>query len=110
MIEAFNLIWLAEITVLKKVKNIFVYPNFPFTISYSVIWVPNGKTFPVDKRDDLIDKNGIALLGESYGNAFDKFIKENLTMQRVSKVKQVFKMLEQGRGDYFPMNLAAGKI
>ncbi len=91
-------------------EQYLVYPSSSFTNNYSVIWVSKGKTFPFNKWEDLIGKTGVAMLGESYGNAFDTFIKKKLTMFRVSRVEQIFKMLEKDRADYFPLSLYAVQI
>jgi len=48
----------------------------------------------------LIGKQGGATLGDSYGQAFDTFMKNNLDVERVSSYKQLFKLLQEGRIEY----------
>src|SRR5688572_5663243 len=37
------------------------------------VYVARGRTFPFNSFDDLIGKRGIAMVGDSYGQAFDDF-------------------------------------
>ncbi|WP_018693757.1 substrate-binding periplasmic protein [Algicola sagamiensis] len=86
------------------------YPVNPYMDDPNVLWVLKGHIFPYNKWDDLISKEGAATLGESFGQDFDKFIKEKLSVSRVSKISQVFKLLEQKHVEYAPFGLYAGKI
>ena len=91
-------------------KTYLDYPSIPFMDDENVVWVWKGKTFPFEKWEDLIGKQGVAALGESYGQAFDTFIEEKLNVMRVPHNKKVFQLLEHGRVDYYPFSLYAGKI
>ena len=50
--------------------------------------------------DDLIGKKGVTNKGESYGNDFDAFIKDKLTVERTDGVDAAFKYLLDGKADY----------
>lgn len=91
-------------------KKYVVYPLTPYFEDVNVLWVKKGKAFTFNKWDDLIGKNGTALLGESYGQQFDQFIKDKLTMERVNKPFQNLQKLEMGRSDYYPFSLYGGEI
>lgn len=63
--------------------------------------VPKGETFTFEKWDDLIDKRGIGIRGDSQGNKFDYFDKTKLNMFRVTDTRQAFAMLvDKQRMDY----------
>jgi polar amino acid transport system substrate-binding protein len=66
-----------------------------------VIFVAKGKAFPYTKWDDLVGKKGITTVGDSYGQAFDKFIAEKLTVVRSNNVDDCFVRLIDGAADYF---------
>lgn len=86
------------------------FTDIPYMDDQNVVWVAKGKEFPFEKWDDLIGKRGTAVLGDSYGPEFDKFIVEKLTMERVAQVEQNFKKLVGGRSDYMPYGLYSGMI
>ena len=84
------------------------YSDIPYMDDENVGWVWKGKRFEFEKGEDLIGKEGVAALGESYGEAFDKFIHERLDSYRVAENKEVFQLLRFGRADYYPFSLYDG--
>ncbi len=48
------------------------------------------------------------MVGDSYGQAFDDFIKVRLPVQRVTTSEEAFKMITSGEADYFVYSLFAG--
>lgn len=86
------------------------YPATPYMQDINVIWVQAGKQFPFRRWEDLIGKHGTAMLGESYGQQFDDFIKEKLQIEWVSTPGQSLQKLVLGRVDYYPFSLHGGKI
>ncbi|HDZ54896.1 MAG TPA: transporter substrate-binding domain-containing protein [Pseudomonas xinjiangensis] len=66
----------------------------------SVIFVRRGQAFPYNGWDDLRDKVGITLAGNSFGTAFDTFARDHLRLERVSSVDQALRNLLLGRADY----------
>lgn len=94
----------------KEREGYLDYPETPYMDDPNVIWVWKGKTFPFEKKEDLIGKKGLAVLGDSYGDEFDKFIAEKLTVERVADLLLNFKKLEVGRADYMPYGLHSGII
>jgi polar amino acid transport system substrate-binding protein len=70
------------------------------------------KNSPINfnKWDDLIGKKGVTTLGDSWGEDFDKFIKDKLQMSRTEKVEQCLQILDSGRADYMIFALYPGII
>ncbi len=91
-------------------KKVMAYPAQPFMDDANVLWVAKGKAFPFRQWSDLIGKTGTAMLGESYGEAFDRYIKEKLQIEWVSSPAQSLGKLELGRADYYPFSLYSGQI
>ncbi len=75
-----------------------------------VLFVWHNRQFNYESWDDLIEKQGTTQLGESYGEAFDQYIKQNLAMDWEQKYINHFKKLEYGRVDYFLCGLYPGLI
>ncbi|MCX4027750.1 transporter substrate-binding domain-containing protein [Endozoicomonas sp. SM1973] len=74
------------------------------------LFVWYDKQFKYDKWNDLIGKHGTTHLGESYGEEFDQYIKEKLSIDREHKYINHFRKLEHGRVDYFLCGLYPGLI
>lgn len=96
----------AYITEERKTYMDFVTP--PFVMDPTVIFVPKGKSFPFEKWEDLIGLTGGAPLGNSFGEEFDTFAEEHLTIERVPRLAQAFQKLEKGRNDYVVYGLYPG--
>lgn len=56
----------------------------------------------------LIGKRGIAMVGDSYGQAFDDFAAASLGLTLVTHAQDAFDRLVSGDGDYFLYSLYAG--
>ena len=76
----------------------YVQPAFMY--DDVAIFVAKGKAFPFKGQDDLIGKKGVTNKGESYGDAFDTFIKEKLDVTRTGGISEAFTMLLDGKADY----------
>ena len=79
-----------------------------YTTDPVAIFVVRGKAFPFDSWDALIGKNGVAMVGDSYGQQFDDFAAARLTLTRVTTTAQAFDRIASGQGDYFLYSLYAG--
>jgi polar amino acid transport system substrate-binding protein len=86
------------------------YPATPFMEDVNVLWVARGKEFAFREWGDLVGKKGTAMLGESYGQGFDDYIKANLQIDWVSTPTQSLQKLAMGRADYYPFSLHGGMI
>ncbi|MCE5362993.1 substrate-binding periplasmic protein [Pseudomonas anguilliseptica] len=76
----------------------YVHPAFYSTPN--VVWVHRGAEFPYAGWDDLRGRTGDTLVNNSFGQQFDAFAKENLTLEGVSSLTQAFQKLLLGRTDY----------
>lgn len=76
----------------------YVKPAFMF--DEVVVFVAKDKPFAYKDENDLIGKKGVTNQGESYGNDFDAFIKDKLTVARTDGVDAAFKELLAGNADY----------
>jgi polar amino acid transport system substrate-binding protein len=76
----------------------YVQPAFMY--DDVAVFVAKGKEFPFKGKDDLIGKKGVTNKGESYGNAFDAFMKDKLDVTRVDGFAEAFKDLVSGKADY----------
>ncbi len=76
----------------------YVYPAFLDTTS--VVWTRVDDKFDLQRREDLIDRQGITVINNSFGQEFDSFAEQNLIISTVPSLEQAFKMLNLGRADY----------
>ncbi len=74
----------------------------------SAVWVPKGKTLLFQHWQDLKGLTGSTLIGNSFGEAFDLFAKEQLTIEHVRSINQSFRMARAGRVDYVLYELLQG--
>ena len=84
----------------------YVQPAFVF--DPVVVFVNKDKKFPFTGQDDLIGKKGVTNQGESYGNDFDAFIKDKLTVARADGIDDAFKVLDGGRRGLSDRRLLSG--
>jgi len=87
-----------------------IFPAEPYTDDANVIWVKQGRAFAFERWEDLIGKRGTAMLGESYGEAFDAFLRDKLTVGWVNSPQQNFSKLMLERADYYPFSRFGGQI
>lgn len=66
----------------------------------SVIFVRANGIFSYSGWEDLRGKVGSTVLNNSFGNSFDRFAEENLTIETVPSIQQSFQKLLRGRADY----------
>lgn len=78
--------------------------SVPYLKSPVIIVVKKGTTFPFTGWEDLIGKKGAANLGESFGEKFDGYIKENLRVTHIT-YEQAFEKLSLGDVDYLIIDL-----
>jgi polar amino acid transport system substrate-binding protein len=72
----------------------------PYAVSETSIFVAKGKAFSYTKWADLIGRIGVGIIGDSNGELFDNFAKEKLKIKSVSRMLQMFRLLDLGRVDY----------
>lgn len=76
------------------------YFHPPFRETRSVVWAAEGHTFAYRRWTDLIDKRGVTVINNSFGEDFDRFAKERLKIAQVASLEQAIQMLQLGRTDY----------
>lgn len=76
----------------------YIYPAFLTT--KSVVWTNKMKPISFSRKEDLIGLKGITVINNSFGEEFDVFAKEKLSIASVASLKQAFKMMKLGRADY----------
>jgi polar amino acid transport system substrate-binding protein len=76
------------------------YVKPAFTSDPVVAFVAKDKPFDFKGQDDLIGKKGVTNEGESYGDAFDGFIADKLTVTRTDGIDAAFEELLAGNADY----------
>ncbi len=79
-----------------------------YTTDPVAIYVKAGQTFPFASWTELIGKHGVAMVGDSYGQAFDDFAAANLELTRVSTVAAAYALVASGEADYLLYSLYAG--
>lgn len=75
-----------------------------------VIFINKNNPFNFNRWQDLVDKFGGTVIGESWGNEFDNFAANHLNIQRLVRIEQSFKMINRNRLDYAIYALYPGKI
>lgn len=87
------------------------YLNFsvPYLPQPTVIVVEKGKEFKFSSWDSLKGKKGVTGIGESYGQEFDDFIKNNLDVDYY-QLERSFNQLNLGKADYLIIDLYTALI
>lgn len=76
----------------------YIHPAFLTT--QSVVWVRKDAQFPYASRDDLKGLKGGTLVNNSFGQDFDAFAEQQLTLEEVPSLTQAFQKLMLKRSDY----------
>ena len=72
----------------------------PYIDDPVVIFTLTGKQIAFREWSDLTGHSGVTTRGDSWGQAFDNYIEQKLTVARVSDLKTVVRFLELARADY----------
>jgi polar amino acid transport system substrate-binding protein len=87
--------------------------KYCFSIPYAsdpVALFIKGNNFTYNKKEDLIGKKGLAMMGDSYGQEMDDFIvQKNLDITRTATPQGSFSLLDKGEADYFLYSAYAGR-
>lgn len=76
------------------------YIEPPFMPDPVVVVVRKGEGFAFKKWEDLKGRRGVTNAGESFGDRFDAFIRNELTVFRTPGVAEAFEALLEIRADY----------
>jgi polar amino acid transport system substrate-binding protein len=87
------------------------YMNYslPYLPQPTVIIVEKGKEFPFGRWESLIGKRGVTNVGESYGQEFDDFIKDKLSVKYIA-FERAIELLNRGEADYLIVDLFTALI
>lgn len=85
------------------------YVEPPFMMDPTSIVVRQGGGFAFAEWSDLKGRKGVTNAGESYGNAFDAFMADELTVVRAGGVDKAFAALLSGQADYMIVGLFPGR-
>lgn len=72
----------------------------PYMDDPTSIMAPEGKTFPFQDWRDLVGKRGVAPHGDSFGEDFDRVIKEHLQVSNAYTLGKCLQQLTSGKADY----------
>lgn len=76
------------------------YMHPPFRETRSVVLVREARGFRYARWADLEGREGLTVVNNSFGEEFDRFMRERLKLTRVASLESALKMLELDRGDY----------
>ncbi len=85
------------------------YVEPPFMMDPASIVVRKGGGFAFAKWADLKGRTGVTNAGESYGDAFDAFMANELTVARAAGVDKTFAALMARQADYMIIGLFPGR-
>ncbi len=74
------------------------------------LFVNRQRPMPFSRLEDLRGKTVGLLLGDSFGDDFDRFIHLNGNIEYVSRGRQNFEKLALGRIDYMPLGQLSGRL
>lgn len=80
------------------------YTQDPITL-----FIKSKSNFNYQAWDDLIGKKGVIMTGDSYGQEFDNFIEDKLSVEKVATAKEAFDKITSGNADYFVYALYSGR-
>lgn len=66
----------------------------------SVVITRPDSAIKYGQRSDLIGHNGLTVINNSFGEDFDRYARQHLSIKEVSKLENALKMLENKRVDY----------
>ena len=76
----------------------YFHPAFRET--RSIVWVRQAAKLNYRRWSDLVGLQGVTVINNSFGEEFDRYARESLTMSQVASVEQAFQMLQRARADY----------
>jgi polar amino acid transport system substrate-binding protein len=76
------------------------YFHPPFHDTRSVVWVRTNAKIHYTGWHDLIGLQGVTVINNSFGEAFDRFAKQSLKITQVASLEQAIQMLKRSRADF----------
>lgn len=91
---------IASLYFTKERDQFLIYSDTHYAESRTVLITLKGDEFSFTEWEDLIGRKGGAILGDSWGEEFDLYIKTQLDVDNVYTYKQNFLKLLSGRIEY----------
>ncbi len=85
----------------------YFYPAFLAT--RTVIWTKDNIDIDYGRWEDLRGLEGLTVINNSFGQEFDSYAAENLTIREVPSLEQGLRMLERDRAEYLIYEEFPGK-
>lgn len=85
----------------------YFHPAFHNT--RTVIWTQQSRSIAYRKWPDLVGLNGLTVINNSFGEAFDRYAEKHLKINKVATLESAMKMLGLGRADYVIYEEAPGQ-
>lgn len=76
----------------------YFHPAFQGT--RTVIWTRDELKLNYQRWGDLVPLQGVTVINNSFGEAFDRYAKDSLRISTVPNLEQAFKLLKAQRADY----------
>jgi len=84
------------------------YVQTPMTITRTAIWMRDSKPLNYSRWLDLVGYRGVTVVNNSFGEEFDRFAEQSLSIETVGSVENALRMLSLGRADYLIYEDAPG--
>lgn len=76
----------------------------------TMVWVPKSRSFLYRHWPDLQGKQGSTLINNSFGQRFDQYARDTLTIEGVRTIEQSFLMAKASRVDYVLYEQLQGQV
>lgn len=85
----------------------YIYPQMMRT--KTSVWVNTKTPFPYTQWEDLKSYRGVTVINNSFGQEFDEYAEQQLTIEEVGSLEQGLRMLSANRVDYLIYEENPGK-
>lgn len=86
-----------------------VFTRTPAFANPMAVFVPKARPIPFDSPRDLVGKRGGRTAGDRFGDEFDRFAEQSLTLEDADSLGVNFQKLAAGRIDYVVTGLYPGR-
>jgi polar amino acid transport system substrate-binding protein len=76
----------------------YFHPAFQET--RSAIWTRGDKAMAFRRWPDLVGKQGVTVINNSFGEEFDRYAKDKLRINQVASLEQAIQIVQNSRADY----------
>jgi polar amino acid transport system substrate-binding protein len=108
MAEAGEVDMISTLKITPERLDYLAFPSNPSLSNPIAVFVPKHSTLRYSRWEDLIGKRGGLTRDNKFGNGFDEFIEQKLSVERVNNPEQNFAKMRAGHIDYFLTGLYTG--